>query len=195
MFESLNILANFVDGSQSSVALTLQSNPHAVVEFMPGESLDISTLEFQDTVGETKETIVFESQCMPDYPVYIKWLNRFGGYEYYMFDGHKTFSNSFNPQDSFYPAEYQGVDSVRTRATLYGEASETISIGDDFVEYWKYLMFADLIGSNQIWVYNKDREDFEAATLDSKTTLNWNSKNSNGQVGITIRLIDQETRF
>lgn len=194
--DSLKVTASFEDGLHDTLNLTASANTHVDASFMPGEGYDIANLVLSDALGTgTPLTVDFVDTCVPDNPFYVRWVNRSGGWEYYMFSANKRTGMEVKETDSY--ALYSGMltDADRTREVLALDRIDVAEVGEEQLSREMYALLASIAVSPRIDVFNPVLKRWEGVTIEGKHTLWWNTRNSCGSVGYTFRLIDQNNQF
>lgn len=194
------IKATFVDGGTDQLTFN-PDNPHYTTLFMPNGATDINMVQVSvlTDAGDISEknpqgVCYFVETCVPEFPLYVRWINYLGGYEYHMFHMNKAWVRSVNP-NNYQVAQSYKFDQLRTRATLNMEVTDTVECGENMLsrDDWEFL--SSILTSPQISVYNENLSQWENAVIDSRQSCTWNTRNSRGEVNITLRLLDQDTQF
>lgn len=194
--DNLKVTANFEGGLQDTLILTASTNTHVDVNFVPGDDYDVANLVLSDVLGlETPLTIDFVDTCVPDNPFYIRWINRFGGWEYYMFSAGKRTGMEVKEADSYAPYSGALTDAYRTREVLALDRTDIAEVGEEQLSPEMYALLASIAVSPRIDAFNPALGRWEGITIEGKHTLWWNTRNSRGAVGYTFRLIDQNNQF
>lgn len=194
MTGAITIQADFTDATTSTVLLT--EGGLVNVETIPGSDTDIDSLALLDVAGaiETKK-IIFESTCTPEHPVYVRWINRFGGWDYHMFEGNKTRETTYDPDVIYSRADGTGIDSTRTRTVSEANREETLICGAEQLDENQFEFLAGIIHSPKIDTYNTTRKAWEGVTIEEKATARRNTATSLGSIEFEFRLIDQDAQF
>lgn len=102
-------------------------------------------------------TVNFVETCTPADPVYIRWVNRIGGYEYTMFNGYKTYDIDIRRGNRYTFANVEDLEEYTTSGRLPGTVSRTISCGFENLtfEEWNYLIGIAL--SPTVVIYRNNR--------------------------------------
>lgn len=194
--DQLNVVANFENGFQDAVGLTAATNTHVDVNFTPGGDRDVSNLILRDVIGlEEPLTVAFVETCVPDNPFYIRWVNRLGGWEYYMFSANKRNGMEVKEADSYAPYSGTLTDANRTREVLSIERVDIVEAGEEQLTPEMFVVLSSIAVSPRMDVFNPTLQRWEGVTLDDKHTLRWDTRNSRGVVNYTFRLIDQNNQF
>lgn len=194
--DRLVVTANFKSGIQDGIDLTATTNTHTDVNFTPGSDLDIKNLVLDSVIGvEEPLTVEFVEACVPDYPFYVRWVNRLGGWEYHMFSANKRKGAEVKETDSFTPYSGTLTGANRTRETLSIERTDVVEVGEEQLNPDTFALLASIALSPRIDVYNTVLQRWEGITVNDKHTAMWDTRTSQGVVGYTFRLIDQNNQF
>lgn len=185
----MDVDVTFEDGTTDSIQLT-PGDPHMMIEFRPGIDNAIDTVIIHGDLGDLITEVEFYDKCVPEYPVYIRWINTLGGFEYYMFENNKSYARSANPTN-ITPGESYRHHTLRSKLTLSMEVEDTIDLGEGNLNLDEFRMLGEILTSPKIEYWNTDLEQWETCVLSGKTTAEWNTRNSRGQVGFTLRMLDQ----
>lgn len=184
----LDLIANFTDGSTDSITLT-PGDPHGTIEFIPGEN-DIDKLTVKGLLGDIISEVVFVEDCIPEFPLYIRWINTTGGYEYYMFKNAKSVTRSVNPTNFTLGESYRH-DALRSTETLKMTLDDVVECGESNLNLDMFRMLSEIITSPRIDSYNIDYSQWEGMVIDSKSSFTWDTRNSRGEINLKLKLLSQ----
>ncbi len=155
--------------------------------YFPWES-ELGTANYMVNSGRVR--VDFVEGCLPEWPVYIRWVNHLGGFEFHMFKGRKTYTEEADRGDTYVLADAADLDATATRGQLPGEVSRTLACGAGGLDFdmWKFLKGVAL--SPAVWVYDTSRGEFVQVTLKG-TSIEWDSGNATGSVDFELQLIDE----
>lgn len=191
----LNISALFESGGHGAVDLTEALNTHINVDFVPGETSDIKSLVLSDVLNGETLVVDFVETCVPDDPFYVRWINRLGGWEYYMFSSGKRFGTEAQGTDVFVPYSGTLSDAERTRELLALERADFVEMGEEQLDRDTFRLLASIALSPRIDTFNRETGRWEGITLEGKHSFWWNTRSGCGTVNYTFRLIDQNNQF
>nr|DAN26490.1 MAG TPA: hypothetical protein [Caudoviricetes sp.] len=172
-------------------------NVHSV-EILPG-SLNRGAAKLEvmgDGEGKAGLNMVVEfvERCVPEFPVYVRWINRKGGYEYYMFEGFKTFGQVTKRGDMYEVGGYSGMDSVETFGELPPEVENTIACGAQNLSIEDFELLGGIILSPRVEKFNQERQVFERVIL-KDTAKEWNTSSSRGIINLELTTIKEQIQF
>lgn len=148
-------------------------------------------------MATVSETITLEVQNTCDNPVQLRWKNRLGGWNYYVFDI-KQDKRITTDSTELFRENTKYIETVRTLLSFYKKTGREVwglfaeNITSDHVELLQELsispkveMYIGLTGSPALPTYNT------VLVMNYDIVLNNNKKRHN--VGVTIRLLELET--
>ncbi len=195
------VTAEFDDSSTDTIEVTTDIDNSQVprvlikVENDPHIGPSVKRIIVSDSDGVEHERAEFIEECLPRDPVYIRWVNRFGGFEYYMFSGFKQFEKAVEDivNVKLWPGQY--IAATQTHQTLGLEYSEAINLGDSGLDQITFNLLSSILTSPYIQIYNTNNARWAGVVLEGSHTAVWDTRNTRGVVNFTIRLIDQAIQF
>ena len=78
---------------------------------------------------QLKDTLPVECRCVPSSPFYVRWLNRFGGIDYWMFERRQQLNRKQDSYEDFEPfiTDYSQVYGIKRPFTK--DVNETVIAG------------------------------------------------------------------
>ena len=148
------------------VGKTLTDFNHTYV--YQGYPRTVSVLEATGIVNHNKTTQW--NKCTPSSPFYIRWLNRYGGWDYWMFQKRQYKEIAQKNHDTYSPyiPDYSFANS--TDKLLSKEVSEQITIGAEQItkEDWEVLSY--IVKSSLVQWYDKDNARWLDIVVDKTKT-------------------------
>ena len=99
-----------------------------------------------------------ECVCVPSEPFYVRWLNRFGGVDYWMFQMSQTYTRSLDKQEDFIPYIVDTFTARGTNRSLSKEASEKAVVGAENLSDNEWYELSRIPFSPMIQMYDGDRD-------------------------------------
>lgn len=191
MASTINV--SFSTGNTDSLALT-SGVPSTNIYFIAGGASAINTVVQTSPFGVVSTTLNFVEYCIPDNPVYVRWINDLGGWEYNMFSaGNET--QKIVVGDVFNPLYAERIDSVRTASHVNLGVTETVLIAVAQVELWELDFIRTIAISPNIQIWNVERSAWEGAIIDGNVNSSINRSSTRGDLSFTLRRIDQDIQF
>lgn len=143
-------------------------------------------------VGIGEHRIPVERGCVPDFPVFVRWVNTIGGYEHAMFTRRKDFEVSVSDVDTI---ESAASDENLLLRTVSLESKRTVLVGSDALDREHFLWLRGLQMSPRIEMYNYEISAWQAVAIDGDTTTSWSSASGVGSVEYRFFLPPLQTQF
>lgn len=150
-----------------------------VTRYLKGNGLDVFTPPIQPSETRT--------DC---FGVYLKWLNQYGGYNYWLFE--RVYQESERSRDfGVYERPEPVIQEDSDVLQLGKTTTQRMSIKTNFANKW-YPLFQHLMRSPEVYLFkgNKDQEnDIEAwQRVRTSGQLNYNSKRTTQDIDFDIIL-------
>jgi hypothetical protein len=198
MAGQINVTAFDRTGGTDTTALADDGRIHLTFQFIPGSNdADIERIEFADNLGKVGTVYAyFDKQCTPENPLYVRWINDLGGYEYQMFDQRKVYEYFAEDYVDFYPYIEDTTMGLRSREIInIGSIRNTVRVGLEQLERKDFDRIRKLIYSPKIDWYDIGLEKWFGITIGSDPTEIWDSGTSKGTVEFIFRLNDTLVQF
>lgn len=96
-----------------------------------------------------------DTYCIPNHPLYVRWINALGGRDYWMFSYRQYESNSISERKEFTPYSNTSEVSSFTK-TLSLKGKQTITAGTGNLNNNEYEALKDIIYSPRVEYYNEE---------------------------------------
>lgn len=201
--QKLNFLVAYDTGGATDTAAMTDENDtlHLTVEFIPGisspENPDITRVALMGVTGVDEIiNVVFEKKCTPGNPVYLRWVNDLGGFEYQMFDQHKEYETEAAGIVDFFPSFDDTENVTRTREVLnLTGAKRTIAAGMEQLARDEFDVIAGITVSPRIDMWDTITGKWQGVTLDGNTRTTWDTHHSRGAIELVLRLAEMQLQF
>lgn len=138
--------------------------------------------------------IIFEEQCLPDNPLWVRWVNRKGGWEYYMFGGRKLISQEVSRGKSFRLPDWDDPTSSDTWGQEPSNASRFVTCGASQLLKSDFELVQAIPLSPRVECYDRKRSVFvQMLVEDSKTE--WDTSSVRGTIELKFKLLDEVLQF
>ncbi len=138
--------------------------------------------------------IVFVDTEVPCNPFYIRWINRKGGWDTYMFEQHKKYTQEVDRGDQYVLANSRDPYASETRGELAPEFKNIVQAGAEQLDENDFNLLKGIALSPLVQVYNYQIEAWQRALVDD-TDLTWDTKAPRNTVSYEFRLIDEQTQW
>lgn len=150
----------------------------------------INEIELTDASDDSSLLKVYINKITKCKGIYLKWLNRYGGYSYYLFDEFYTDNLSGKTIDTFAKSEFKNIeDLIGTEINIGKNAARSINAKaryeNDYLE-----MMQDLIISPSVQMYSSMLPNVPGTFIDVNVdgNLSYNNKKGRNKIDITIDL-------
>lgn len=212
-----NFLTVFAKGSQ---ALSSQSAMEVNVMYTGTtafETTEISprinipfVLEFDEELADGADYVIVRSRNLPINsdrwhiyyvdaevpcnPFYIRWINQKGGWDTYMFEQHKKYTQEVDRGDQYVLANSRDSYASQTRGELAPEFKNIVQAGAEQLDENDFNLLKGIALSPLVQVYNYQIGVWQRVLVDD-TDLTWDTKAPRNTVSYEFQLIDEQTQW
>ena len=138
--------------------------------------------------------IIFVDTGVPCNPFYIRWINRKGGWETYMFEQHKRYTQEVDRGDQYVLANARDPYTSETRGELAPEVKNIVQAGAEQLDENDFNLLKGIALSPLVQVYNYQIRAWQRVLVDD-TDLTWDTKAPRNTVSYEFQLIDEQTQW
>lgn len=138
--------------------------------------------------------IMFIDTEVPCNPFYIRWINRKGGWETYMFEQHKKYTQEVDRGDQYVLANARDPYTTETRGELAPEFKNIVQAGAEQLDENDFNLLKGIALSPLVQVYNYTIHEWQRVLVDD-TDLTWDTKAPRNTVSYEFQLIDEQTQW
>ena len=138
--------------------------------------------------------IIFVDTEVPCNPFYIRWINRKGGWDTYMFDQHKKYTQEVDRGDQYVLANARDPYTSETRGELAPEFKNIVQAGAEQLDENDFNLLKGIALSPLVQVYKYNVGAWQRVLVDD-TDLTWDTKAPRNTVSYEFRLIDEQTQW
>lgn len=138
--------------------------------------------------------IMFIDTEVPCNPFYIRWINRKGGWETYMFEQHKKYTQEVDRGDQYILANARDPYAPETRGELAPEVKNIVQAGAEQLDENDFNLLKGIALSPLVQVYNYTIHVWQRVLVDD-TDLTWDTKAPRNTVSYEFQLIDEQTQW
>lgn len=138
--------------------------------------------------------IMFIDTEVPCNPFYIRWINRKGGWETYMFEQHKKYTQEVDRGDQYVLANSRDPYATQTRGELAPEVRNIVQAGAEQLDENDFNLLKGIALSPLVQVYNYTIHEWQRVLVDD-TDLTWDTKAPRNTVSYEFQLIDEQTQW
>lgn len=138
--------------------------------------------------------IMFIDTEVPCNPFYIRWINRKGGWETYMFEQHKKYTQEVDRGDQYVLANSRDPYATQTRGELAPEVKNIVQAGAEQLDENDFNLLKGIALSPLVQVYNYTIREWQRVLVDD-SDLTWDTKAPRYTVSYEFQLIDEQTQW
>lgn len=138
--------------------------------------------------------IRFVDTEVPCNPFYIRWINQKGGWDTYMFEQHKKYTQEVDRGDQYVLANSRDPYVSQTRGELAPEFKNIVQAGAEQLDENDFNLLKGIALSPLVQVYNYQIGVWQRVLVDD-TDLTWDTKAPRNTVSYEFQLIDEQTQW
>lgn len=138
--------------------------------------------------------IIFVDTEIPCNPFYIRWINQKGGWDTYMFEQHKKYTQEVDRGDQYVLANSRGPYASQTRGELAPEFKNIVQAGAEQLDENDFNLLKGIALSPLVQRYNDSVNAWQRVLVDD-TDLTWDTKTPRNTVRYEFQLIDEQTQW
>lgn len=138
--------------------------------------------------------IIFVGTEAPCNPFYIRWINQKGGWDTYMFEQHKKYTQEVDRGDQYVLANSRDPYASQTRGELAPEFKNIVQAGAEQLDENDFNLLKGIALSPLVQRYN-DSTGVWQRVLVNDTDLTWDTKTPRNTVSYEFQLIDEQTQW
>lgn len=131
---------------------------------------------------------------VPCNPFYIRWINQKGGWDTYMFEQHKKYTQEVDRGDQYVLANSGDPYASQTRGELAPEFKNIVQAGAEQLDENDFNLLKGIALSPLVQVYNYQIGVWQRVLVDD-TDLTWDTKAPRNTVSYEFQLIDEQTQW
>lgn len=154
-------------------------------------------VKLRPSVGEYSSqawNIIFVDTEAPCNPFYIRWINQKGGWDTYMFEQHKKYTQEVDRGDQYVLANSRDPYASQTRGELAPEFKNIVQAGAEQLDENDFNLLKGIALSPLVQRYN-DSTGVWQRVLVNDTDLTWDTKTPRNTVSYEFQLIDEQTQW
>lgn len=131
---------------------------------------------------------------VPCNPFYIRWINQKGGWDTYMFEQHKKYTQEVDRGDQYVLANSRDPYASQTRGELAPEFKNIVQAGAEQLDENDFNLLKGIALSPLVQVYNDQIVQWQRVLVND-TDLTWDTKTPRNTVSYEFQLIDEQTQW
>lgn len=138
--------------------------------------------------------IIFVDTEVPCNPFYVRWINRKGGWDTYMFEQHKKYTQEVDRGDRYVLANARDPYASETRGELAPEVKNIVQAGAEQLDENDFNLLEGIALSPLVQVYNYQIKAWQRVLVDD-SDLAWDTKSPRNTVSYEFQPIDEQTQW
>lgn len=131
---------------------------------------------------------------VPCNPFYVRWINQKGGWDTYMFEQHKKYTQEVDRGDQYVLANSGDPYTSQTRGELAPEFKNIVQAGAEQLDENDFNLLKGIALSPLVQVYNYSIGVWQRVLVND-TDLTWDTKAPRSTVSYEFQLIDEQTQW
>lgn len=168
-----------------------------VYEFETSVSTDANYVKLRLPVSAYSSqawNIIFVDTEVPCNPFYIRWINQKGGWDTYMFEQHKKYTQEVDRGDQYVLANSRGPYASQTRGELAPEFKNIVQAGAEQLDENDFNLLKGIALSPLVQRYDRSIKAWQRVLVND-TDLTWDTKTPRNTVSYEFQLIDEQTQW
>lgn len=145
-------------------------------------------------LNSDKWHICYVDTEVPCNPFYIRWINQKGGWDTYMFEQHKKYTQEVDRGDQYVLANSRDPYASQTRGELAPEFKNIVQAGAEQLDENDFNLLKGIALSPLVQVYSYQIGEWQRVLVDD-TDLTWDTKVPRNTVSYEFQLIDEQTQW
>jgi len=194
---SVDVRVKLYDESEKQFDISTRLNIPLVYEFEDEASDGADYVKLRLSGGGYSSqawNIIFVDTEEPCNPFYIRWINQKGGWDTYMFEQHKKYTQEVDRGDQYVLANSRGPYASQTRGELAPEFKNIVQAGAEQLDENDFNLLKGIALSPLVQRYNYSAKAWQRVLVDD-TDLTWDTKTPRNTVSYEFQLIDEQTQW
>lgn len=196
---SIDVRVKFYEDVEKQFDISTRLNIPLVYEFEDADASEDEAdyVKLRPSVGEYSSqawNIIFVYTEVPCNPFYIRWINQKGGWDTYMFEQHKKYTQEVDRGDQYVLANSRDPYASQTRGELAPEFKNIVQAGAEQLDENDFNLLKGIALSPLVQRYNLSTGVWQRVLVDD-TDLTWDTKTPRNTVSYEFQLIDEQTQW
>lgn len=193
----INVWIKLYDEDEILYSLPTRLNIPLVYEFEDESADEADYVKFRLSGGTPLSqawNIIFVDTEIPCNPFYIRWINQKGGWDTYMFEQHKKYTQEVDRGDQYVLANSRDPYASQTRGELAPEFKNIVQAGAEQLDENDFNLLKGIALSPLVQRYNYSVKAWQRVLVND-TDLTWDTKTPRNTVSYEFQLIDEQTQW
>lgn len=194
---SIDVRIKLYKVAEKQFDISTRLNIPLVCEFETETSTDVNYVKLRLSGGADSSqawNIIFIDMERPCNPFYIRWINQKGGWDTYMFEQHRKYTQEVDRGDQYVLANSRGPYASQTRGELAPEFKNIVQAGAEQLDENDFNLLKGIALSPLVQRYNYSVKAWQRVLVND-TDLTWDTKIPRNTVSYEFQLIDEQTQW
>lgn len=190
---SVDVRVKLYDGAENQFEISTRLSIPLVYEFE--DEAEYVKLRLPVSAYSSQAwNIIFVDTEIPCNPFYIRWINQKGGWDTYMFEQHKKYTQEVDRGDQYVLANSRDPYASQTRGELAPEFKNIVQAGAEQLDENDFNLLKGIALSPLVQRYNYSVRAWQRVLVND-TDLTWDTKTPRNTVSYEFQLIDEQTQW
>lgn len=194
---SVDVRVKLYEVAEKRFNISTRLNIPLVREFETAVSTDVNYVKLRLSGGSYSPrawNIIFIDKERPCNPFYIRWINQKGGWDTYMFEQHKKYTQEVDRGDQYVLANSRDPYASQTRGELAPEFKNIVQAGAEQLDENDFNLLKGIALSPLVQRYDRSITTWQRVLVND-TDLTWDTKTPRNTVSYEFQLIDEQTQW
>lgn len=194
---SVDVRVKLYDGVENQFDISTRLSIPLVYEFEDEANDEAKYVKLRPSGGSYSSqawNIIFVDTEVPCNPFYIRWINQKGGWDTYMFEQHKKYTQEVDRGDQYVLANSRDPYASQTRGELAPEFKNIVQAGAEQLDENDFNLLKGIALSPLVQRYNYSVKAWQRVLVND-TDLTWDTKTPRNTVSYEFQLIDEQTQW
>ena len=194
---SVDVRVKLYQVAEKQFDISTRLNIPLVREFETTVSTDANYVKLIPSGGSYSSqawNIIFIDTEKPCNPFYIRWINQKGGWDTYMFEQHKKYTQEVDRGDQYVLANSRDPYASQTRGELAPEFKNIVQAGAEQLDENDFNLLKGIALSPLVQRYDLSIRAWQRVLVND-TDLTWDTKIPRNTVSYEFQLIDEQTQW
>lgn len=194
---SVDVRVKLYDEAEKQFDISTRLNIPLMYEFEDEAMEEADYVKLRPSGGAYSSqawNIIFVDTEIPCNPFYIRWINQKGGWDTYMFEQHKKYTQEVDRGDQYVLANSRDPYASQTRGELAPEFKNIVQAGAEQLDENDFNLLKGIALSPLVQRYNYSVKAWQRVLVND-TDLTWDTKTPRNTVSYEFQLIDEQTQW
>lgn len=193
---SIDVRVKLHDDAEKQFDISTRLDFPLVYEFEDEAKDEADYVKLRPSGGYPSQAwnIIFVDTEVPCNPFYIRWINLKGGWDTYMFEQHKKYTQEVDRGDQYVLANSRDPYASQTRGELAPEFKNIVRAGAEQLDENDFNLLKGIALSPLVQRYNYSVKAWQRVLVND-TDLTWDTKTPRNTVSYEFQLIDEQTQW